>query len=204
MRNTLVIRVMGVLLCCGGLSRADVIQLDLFSLGMPATFNDSSPFWQTNFDLGVTFTEISHVYIDWSGAITGGLAVDRVGQQPHPAPVGILASLGIAPNWQHTDIYGGITTYPSPQPFNQLSEFVYGSMPWSELFDGQGTIGIEYQEIIMSDGWYTEHGSVTLTNATLVVDGTVIPEPTSLLLLAFGAVGPRLIRPKRHNKNSVE
>jgi len=209
MRNRIAILILGVLLSCGGLSRADVVQLDLSTLGMPTNFNNDSPSWQTNFDLGVTFTEISHVYIDWSGDITAALAQNLnpayqpIGD-PHPLSVGVYASLGSNPYLRRTEIYKGMDTYPAPESFALISEIGGVGSNWSDLLDGQGEIGIGYTEIIMLYGQYLEHGSVSLTKATLVVNGTVIPEPASLLLLAFGTIGQRLIRPKQRNKNSVQ
>ncbi len=189
MRNKIVILVLGVLLYCGGLSRAESVQLDLFTLGMPANFNDSSPSWQTNFDLGVTFTEISHVYIDWSGEITAGLSTYMGSGVTVPFNGTVGAILGTAPNWRHMEVSGGQTTYPAPEPFNQLSEFTSGSMPWSELFDGQSTIMI-YRAGIMTppEIIILQRGSVTLNSATLVVEGTVVPEPATLAI--FGVALP--------------
>jgi hypothetical protein len=177
-------------LCFSATAGATIVELDLLSLGCPTELNIDSTYWQTNFDLGVNFTEITNVYMDWSGSITAGLAIDSYHQyEPFPLQVGLLAGLGIPFNWRHTDIWGGETTYPAPEPFDCLSEFVYGSMSWSELFDGQGSIGIEYQEVIMADlgGRYVEHGSVTLDKAILRVEGTV-PEPATILFLGAGII----------------
>ena len=58
-------------------TRADTVQLDLLSLGCPTELTSDTAggplYWQKDFDLGVTFSEISHVSIDWSGGITAGL-----------------------------------------------------------------------------------------------------------------------------------
>ncbi|MFA6426787.1 MAG: hypothetical protein WCW64_11505 [Phycisphaerae bacterium] len=176
------------------MSRADIVSLDLFSLGCPIEFNNNSPSWQTNFDLGVTFTQISHVYIDWSGEITGGLAQHYDWQTgeligPYPLDVGIEAYLGRNPHARLTDVYGGEATYPSPETFDGLNEFtISGTTTWSDMLDGTGNIWIEYTEFgfLFSGGGYVQHGSVNLDSATLVVDGTLIPEPTSILLLVMG------------------
>ncbi|MFA6426747.1 MAG: hypothetical protein WCW64_11300 [Phycisphaerae bacterium] len=202
MRDKIVILVLGVLLYYGGLSRADVVQLDLFSLGMPATFNfnNNSNFenldWHTNFDLGVTFTQISHVYMNWSGEITGGLATSTwVPGGTFPASVEISAHLKNVLNpttpsdFRYAAVVGGATTYPDPQPFDISSEFVeflHGSMPLSELFDGRGTICLGYLEGVVLDGGFVQHGYITLDRAILVIDGTVVPEPATLIFFAIG------------------
>jgi hypothetical protein len=169
--------------CC--VANADIVELTLDCTGV-YDFNTAP--WSTNFDLGVSFTEISHVYIDWAGDITGGLAV-QAGSDPFPMVVGTSASLGKNPGARITSVWGGEVTYPDPEAFDVQSEFeLLGGSTWSDLLDGQGTISIYYEEVIILDGWYVEHGSVDLTGATLVVDGTIVPEPSALLLLAAGAV----------------
>ncbi|MFA6186064.1 MAG: hypothetical protein WC770_02470 [Phycisphaerae bacterium] len=162
---------------------------------MPAIFNhNSTPYgWQINFDLGVTFTEISHIYIDWSGGITAGLAqmyspftFQPVGE-PFPVDVGIEAYLGRNPHARIADFYGGQTTYPTSEPFNSLSEFaIDGATTWSDLLDGTGTIWIGYTEPIFIYGGVVEHGSIVLNSATIMVDGTVIPEPVTFTIIAIG------------------
>lgn len=182
-----------ILLAMSSLASADIVELDLFDLGCQELYDFNSPSWTTDFDLGITFTEISNVYIDWSGEITAGLAVEG-GSDPFPLDVGIGAYLEKPPNWRHTILGGGEETYPHPEPFDNWSEFQYGGMPWSELFDGQGTITIEYQEPVSPDVSYVQHGSIVLDSAILVVDGVVVPEPTTLLFIVIGAIG---IRAKR-------
>jgi hypothetical protein len=203
MRTRFLILAVVLIFAFAGFGKAETVTLDLFSLGMPATYNDDSPSWQTSFDFGVTFTEISHVYIDWSGEFTGGWGSSPSNPQLHPLPVGILASLGGNPYSRMVEILGGVATSPAPEPFDLASEINDEGSNWSDLLDGQGRFSINYTEIIMSNGGYVQHGSVSLDSATLVVDGTLTPEPASLLLLALGTVGHRLIRPKRCN-NSVQ
>lgn len=180
-----------------GTAGATIVELPLAAQGV-YDFNQS--YWTTDFDLGVTFTEISNVYIDWSGTITAALVIfdNDPGMDPVPISVGIRAAIGSPPNWRHTDVWGGAATYPAPEPFDYRSEFIYGAMLWSELFDGQGTIGIQYTEPIIF-GTYVDHGSVVLNSASLIVDGVVVPEPATFLLLVMGAVG---IQSRYRNKRS--
>jgi len=163
-------------------------------LGAEGRYDCNSPYLQTDFDLGVAFTEISNVYIDWSGEITGGLATDPMipGPQPFPIDVGLHASLGSNPWPRFTDVYGGEATYPEPEGFDFQSEFgLPGATTWSDLLDGQGTISIGH--VVLGGPYltYVEFGFVGLSSAILVVEGTPVPEPATILLSGFGIVGVR-------------
>jgi len=152
--------------------------------------------WVSDFNLGVEFTDIAHVYIDWQGEITAARAVNYSNpNDPFPIDVGIHAHIGTVPNWKHTEYWGGESTYPNAQTFDVKSEFIYGKMLWSELFDGKGEITIYYTSPSLLYGYVVEHGFVTLNDAKLIVDGTLVPEPVTIILLAIGACG--IIRRKK-------
>jgi hypothetical protein len=150
-----------------------------FPLAAEGRYDPNSPGWQTDFDLGVRFIEISHVYMDWSGEITAGLAIDPMmpGPQPFPCDVGLIAYLGRNPGARHATVYGGEETYPDPESFDSRIEFeLLGSTTWSDLLDGQGTIKIGYVVLGGPYLYYVEFGFVDLSRATLVAVGT--PETT--------------------------
>jgi len=146
--------------------------------------------WSLDFDLGVEFTEISHVFMDWSGEITGALIeYDYERGVFYPWDASLLGYLGSNPGARIADVYGGAETYPGPEAFDGLSEFGgYGLTSWSDLRDGQGTILIEYNALSIIDARIIETGSVMLMSATLVVEGTLVPEPMTVLLLGMGGV----------------
>jgi hypothetical protein len=151
------------------------------------------PYWTGDFDLEVAFTEISNVYIDWDGGITAGLAI-RYADPDNPLPLGVgtYASLGFNPSLRRTTVWGGGLTYPDPESFDGMFEIeLTGSSTWSDILDGEGTITIGYEELIILEGRYVESGSVVLNRGTLVVDGVVVPEPATFLLLVVGALGVR-------------
>jgi hypothetical protein len=176
--------IIAIILAMAGAALGDTVELPLNCAG---TYDINTPYRTIDFDLGVTFSEISHVYIDWSGEITAGRAIYYTDPcNPFPLKVGIYA--GFYPPFRHAEAWGGEQTYPSPEPFDSISE-IKPSI-WSDLLDGQGNIGIQYEELAWVygsyGGEYIEHGSVMLDNATLIVEGTVIPEPATFILLALG------------------
>jgi hypothetical protein len=164
----------------------DTVELPL--TGSAGFYDVNTPAWTMDFDLGVTFSEISHVYIDWSGEINASLTQD-IGD-PEPIP-------GYGRLWSYIDAYpptrsrftmvaGGISTYPDPETFNMQSEFLLDpGATWNSLLDGKEAITIEYPEFI-STAQIIDYGSATLNEATLVVEGTIIPEPSTLVLLGLG------------------
>jgi len=182
----------GVILLLAANLPATIIELPLNCAG---TY-DTGPGWSVDFDLGDEFTDISHVYIDWSGEITAARAVYY--NNPNDSfivPVGITTHIGNPPNWKHTDFWGGESTYPNAQTFDVKSEYIYGKMPWSELYDGKGNMKIYYSAPGLMEGYIIENGLVTLNNAKLIIDGTLVPEPTTIFLLAIG-VGGIIMRKK--------
>ncbi len=185
MRKLIAISVLVVLLGITG-ADAGIVEIDLFDLGCQFVYDLNSQYWTTDFDLGVTFIEISNVYIDWAGEITAGLAIDyRNPDETFPLEVGIYAYLSGSPFTRSITVWGGETTYPAPELFDCRSEIE--STNWSDLLDGQGTITIGSEGVIMLHGMYVEHGSATLDRATLIVEG-VIPEPGTLGLLGIGVI----------------
>jgi len=177
-----------------GQMQADIVELPLACEGR---YDLNSPVWKMDFDLGVPFTEISHVYMDWSGEITAGLAIDPMmpGPQPFPCDVGLIAYLGRNPGARHVTVYGGEETYPDPESFDSRIEFeLLGSTTWSDLLDGQGMILITYSELVGPYISYVEPGLVLISEATLIVKGTPVPEPATILLLAAGVVGAQVRR----------
>ena len=187
--------IVSILLLATTTGRAEIITYQL-PPAFEREYNYDDPYLAMDFDLGVAFTEILSVYIDWSGEITGGLAqnydpitFEPVGE-PYPIEVGVYASLGSNPSPRWAQVWGGVASYPDPELFNVQNEVeaLTGPTNWSDLLDGQGTITIGYTELIMLYGGYVEHGSVTLNDVTLEVHGAVIPEPATVLLLGFGGL----------------
>lgn len=181
-----------------GIAKADIVKLNLFDLGCPTEFNFDSPYWQTEFDLGVTFIEISNTYMEWSGEVTAGLGVNLEPpvSQPFPLEDGIIAWLEGDP-WPHfADFYGGETTYPNPEVFDEWSKFDAWGTTWSYLLGGQGTISVGFAVKGGLVG-YIEYGFVELEKINLVFEGRVVPEPATILFIAVGTFWIRLKKSKR-------
>jgi len=146
-------------------------------LGAEGRYDVNSPYWQTDFELGVTFTEISHVYMDWSGTITGELTTSG---RPGPGNTGPLDAQFVAKLYElhphnyfgWADVRGGGGTYPGPEPFDLLSEFT--DEGWSALLDGRGSIEIWFGGTARPVGFTVEYPSGQLDSATLVVEGTIV------------------------------
>jgi len=174
--------------------QAETVTLPLDCAG---EYGIDTPDWILDFDLGVEFTEISNVYMDWSGEMTAGLFIPAHSTETSPLPSGFSAYMP-SPIGALTSYLGGVDTYPYPEPFDAISGFELHSMGpgnWSNLLDGQATIEIGYAEAAFA-GSYVESGSAVLDEASLVVDGTVVPEPATLFLLAAVIVA---IRRKRRD-----
>ena len=93
---------------------------------------------------------------------------------------------------------GGEATYPEPEGFDSRTEFeLLGQTTWSDLLDGQGWIGIGYTELGGPYIIYVEFGFVDLASATLVVEGTIVPEPATIVLLVAGIIG---VRARKRNR----
>ena len=182
-----------------GISRAEIITFDLLEQGCPTEwYHDTPHSWQTDFDLGVTFSEISHVYVDWSGEFKGSLVeiYDLNAPEPYQIPidVGLEAKFDFM---RYTSIRGGKENYPTSEDFNYLSEIRLWPFPgwqdWSDILDGIGTFSIEIRPPMFAIpeilGYsFIESGSVSLSSATLLIDGVIVPEPTSFVTIAIGAI----------------
>ncbi|MBN1392101.1 MAG: PEP-CTERM sorting domain-containing protein [Sedimentisphaerales bacterium] len=192
--------IIAIMLATAGVALGDTVELNLFSLGCPTAFDHNSQYWTSDFDLGVTFTEITNVYIDWSGEITAGLVVRNSDPcNPFPRDVAISTYLDM-PIDAGASAWGGQDTYPTPEPFERQSDYqLFGLGTWSGLLDGRATIWLYYETLMIGEGYYIKSGSIILNKANLVVEG-VIPEPSSLCLIGLG--GLWIIRKSQKNRYS--
>ena len=166
-------------------TEATIVELPLDAAGV---YGWSSGYWETDFDLGVTFSDISNVYIDWSGEIMAATVKENSGDDPFPIDIGIMAVFG-GNATHHASVHAGEATYPQAEPFAEMSEFMLtGLDTWNDLLDCKGTLFIspDYPASSNTMG-YIEYGYIQLDMATLVVEGAVVPEPATFALFVLGA-----------------
>jgi hypothetical protein len=184
-KTILVVLILGF----AGMAKAHIVELNLFDLGCPTEFNFDSSYWQTDFDLGVEFVEISTVYMDWSGEIRGQEIM--YGGPIDSQFVATLYELEPHNYFGRAYVQAGADTYPDPEPFELQS--VFTNDDWSALLDGKARIEIWFGDTIHLFSLVSlsvPRGE--LDSVILVVGGTVIPEPATLLLLTMGLVWVRV------------
>ena len=168
--------VLSIFLLIAGVTNCAIIEFPLECEG-EFRYGDT---WTTYFDLGVEFTEISNVYLDWAGEITASqdmfvlVANQFVASLYESDPHAYFSRAYVA---------GGVETFPDPEPFAQQSEFT--DEEWTLLLDGQSSI-----QIWFGDTPHAGAGSVggigNLDSARFVIEGIVVPEPVTLAVFGVG------------------
>ncbi len=137
--------------------------------------------WTTDFNLDTSFTDITNVYISWSGDITASQGM--LGVVPNQF-VASLYELDPHDYFSRAYVMGGVDSYPDAKPFDLDS--VFGDDDWSLLLDGQCSIEIWFGGTFQPLGSGGNDGTGTLSPATLVIEGNIVPEPASILLVSLG------------------
>lgn len=146
-----------------------------------------------NIDIDVEFSDISSISIDWSGDITAGLSnylLSPPENDPFPSQ-GVFCAYLYKTNLT-IDTFGevfksgGIATYPNPEPFNDIQTF--SDHGWSLFNDGLAILEIRISPGTPNPGEIiVEWPSGNINSAILRIEGTVVPEPASLLILTAGS-----------------
>jgi len=165
----------------GPQAEATIVELPLDAAGEYGL----SDTWTTSFDVGVEFTEIVGVYIRWSGEMLGYPTMNSgvIDTQF----VGTLYEADPHEYFGRAYVQGGADTYPSPEMFDVETGFT--AQDWGELLDGQGSIEIFYSDTthVLDIGAPSEAVGI-LNDAALVVEGTIVPEPGTILFFGVGGV----------------
>lgn len=139
--------------------------------------------WEHNVNLGKQFSEIAQVSIIWSGMFNAALVINPSTPEDDWLDVGLCLSLGNATS-NCIYIYGGDTYAPDSESLS--GQAIFASSGYDNFFDGKETVRISHLNLVSLYN-YVSTGFVDLNNATLIVEGTLVPEPVSLSLLLIGS-----------------
>ena len=176
-----------VLLAGSGMVRGEIFEVPLDCAGEYGV----GDVWTVPIDLGVTFSEITSVGIDWSGEICATVIADaQTGSPEIPIDGQFFARLYESSPYHYFGeaiISGGGTTYPGVFLFTEQS--LLSATDWVELTDGIANMAIWFYDTrpATMDHVVVEEGSGELIFGTLIVEGTVVPEPGTLGLVVVGA-----------------
>jgi len=176
-------------------ANADIVEYDLNCEGSYTVGKN----WTADFDLGIIFSEISHIYIDWSGSIKATkfepIYFPIPGFEPYYDGYfrAELYEFNSSSSLAHRSVYRGEKTAPNRETFDLQSEFNLSN--YSPFLDGVGSIKIKFRRTHPLL-WYADipvirivsDASGQLDSAKLIFDGTIIPEPAAFFLLAFGSL----------------
>ncbi len=180
MKKMIVVMAATFLFGISSLANGEILEIELDCGGEYDLFDN----WIMNLDLGVSFTEISNIYIDWSGEITGELSTFAGNEYP---TIGVFSLLlyKMDPHVDllaHTSVSGGLATYPEPEFFDTVQSLTNDG--WETFYDGSAMAEINFNRGPRFGDFVVVPSSGVLNSAKLIVEGTLIPEPTSLLLIA--------------------
>ena len=179
---------LGVLLLGASAAWGAVVEVPLDCAGYYEWFDT----WTGQFDLGLEFSQIDNVYVEWSGEITAGLAESwSGGVEPRDGRFVVEPYEGDI-EFGRAAVNAGEATYPDPEPFDEQTGFDY--LNYARLLDGQAEVEIWLNQVIhVGDMGAYPGPSGDLFGASLFIEGTIVPEPVSVVMLTYG-VGCGLLR----------
>lgn len=159
------------------------------SIPLPGLLSYTQGNKTVNFDAGVQFQSISQVRIHLAGTVTPGVwnytnpATGESGQMAVPTYLGPGLGSGF--------ILQAIAQVPNPVNGTFPFEFWSPGGDYGFLLDGKDKITMTLMyafsgNLVWGEG--VSSGSATISAATLLIDGVVVPEPMSLSLLAVAGL----------------
>ena len=188
---------LGVLLLGASSAGGAVVEVPLDCAGH-YEFGDT---WTGQFDLGLEFSQIDNVYVDWSGEITAGLADAFGGGETPRDGQFVLRFYEGDITFGEAQVRAGEATYPNPEPFDEQMAFDY--VFYGRLLDGQAEVKVQlYRTAHIGDTTY-EFSSGEISAASLFIEGEIVPEPVSIVMLIYG-VGCGLLRRRPVRRGAVQ
>ena len=190
---------LGVLLLGASAAGGAVVEVPLDCAG----HYESGDLWTGQFDLGLEFSQIDNVYVDWSGEITAGL-VDAFGGEIEPNEIRdgefVLRLYEGDIEFGRALNLAGEATYPDPEAFDEQTVFEY--LNYSRLLDGQAEVEIRLHLGTHIGDIPYEGPSGDILAATLFIEGTIVPEPVTTVMLICGAGYMGVKRPAGSREDS--
>jgi len=184
-------------------AQATIVELSLDCAGT-YSLNDT---WSTEFDLGVEFTDIFHEYIDWESEITDGKAI-YCSEPAHPvsgfSPIEYIYIKPAMPTFNNpiTVHVGGWHTSGGVSNINSI--FVQNGDNLSlDIYYDYGNLAIMTKWTYSRDIGTLAAGTYNLVVTNMknyytinskYMTFEVVPEPSTVLLLALGAWRFRQVR----------
>jgi hypothetical protein len=189
--------IMGIVLVLGTtkINEADIFQYVLDVEGSYGLFDSQI----VEVDLGVSFLTITDISVAWSGEITGELSTWGGDEYPSNGVFSLVLyeTDPDVDSLAHTSIGGGLATYPEPEPFDLVQKLRNNG--WDTFLDGVAVAKISFNRGDRIGDFVVIPSSGVLDSAELIVEGTVIPEPATIL---FFSTGSMLMGVRRITSNS--
>lgn len=174
-------------------SKAESVTIDLPGLVSGLTYGDSP--LATSFDAGVQFASIESVKVRFTGYAQGGIS--------RYSPDGVQFADGSFTPLLYVALPNGKDIAPAAQAIvvsdedapESVWEATMVTLPWAidgyldDVLDGKGEVDIEsVTGIVIAFGTSAviEPSHVDITHAEMIISGTLVPEPPTIVLLILG------------------
>jgi hypothetical protein len=200
MRNGILLSVfVGVIALCNA-ARAEIFEVPLPITGT-YQLNERRDF---SVDFGTGFSEIREAWLRLEGTMVAPLRGPFGDPTPTIPHDGLFQVFLTEPRLVATGPSVGRDTYPSPEPFGGQFPFEsFEPIDWSPLLDGRtaGWTTMTHSGVVGNQ--IVAGGTGTITSASLILDATVIPEPTLAVGVGLGVWLCGLSSRRRRRRHSA-